>query len=437
MLKRCFVFLVAAIAVWGWVTKSSANSLRSIDNPANQYERAILTSFPTGFGSGEFTFEIWVKLDNRAAYETGLCGAGGNPRLNWCSENAQRYAYNCWWCNGNFLIDGVNFDGVTKGTFALQMYDGGRVRWLIGDDNPNAPRFDDFWSVGNSPTATNPSLLDGQWHSIAVVRRFVATSASDLELWIDGVLIDTVRSNARANLATYWEGYADGFLQGNLYSGWFFLAEKQAVNVANFVLEDYKGLIDEVRFWNRAKTASELSTQWRDSVSVGATGLSGYYDFSDATLTQTCDRVAPTKCMRLTNPNTSNTSFVSSESAPVGTTAAAGPLDIDASATTTRYDAATDALLLIRYLLGMRDAALVGGALGSTATRNAAQIQAHIAAQGLAFDVDNDGVVRAHTDGILIARYLRNLRGASLVTGTSTPASNADAIELRIQALMP
>jgi hypothetical protein len=125
MLKRCFVFVIAAMATWVSVTQSSANSLRSIDIPANQYERGILTSFPTGFGSAEFTFEIWVKLDNRTGYPTGLRGAYGNPRLNWCSENASRYVYNCWWRNGNFLIDGVNVDGVTKGTFALQMYDGG------------------------------------------------------------------------------------------------------------------------------------------------------------------------------------------------------------------------------------------------------------------------------------------------------------------------
>ncbi|MGL5005418.1 MAG: LamG-like jellyroll fold domain-containing protein, partial [Casimicrobium sp.] len=260
-MNRLFNLVVLVVTSVFVASQISANSLRSIDNPANQYERGILTNFPTGFGNGEFTFEIWVKLDNRAQYPVGACAAGGNTQLNWCSENNARYSFNCWWCNGNFLLDGVNFDGVGNGTFALQFYDGGRLRWLFADKGA-MPALDGFWSIGNAPNANNPSLLDGQWHSIAVVRRFVATSASDLELWIDGVLIDTVRSNVRTNVGTYYAGYEDGYQQGNRYSGWFFMAEKQAVNIADFLLEDYKGLLDEVRFWNRAKTTAELSTQW-------------------------------------------------------------------------------------------------------------------------------------------------------------------------------
>jgi hypothetical protein len=297
-----------------------ANSLRSLDNAANQYERAILTQFPTNFGAAEFTFEIWVKLDNRASYPVGVCGAGGSPRLNWCSENLARYSSNCWWCNGNFLIDGIEFGGVANGSFALQVYGGGRLRWLFGDEGA-APALDGFWSIGNaSGSSSNPSLLDGAWHSVALVRRFTGTAGADLEMWIDGVLIDTVRSNVRTDVGRHWAGIADAALQGNIYSGWFFMAEKQAVNIPNFVLEDYKGLIDEVRFWNRAKTTTELSTQWRAPVAVGATGLSGYYDFSNATTSQACDLVVSSKCMRLTNPNTGiNPSIIASESAPLTT----------------------------------------------------------------------------------------------------------------------
>jgi Domain of unknown function (DUF4214)/Bacterial TSP3 repeat len=328
MHKQFWLRVVTALVVLFILNDVRANSIRSIDNPANQYERAILTNFPTGFGAAEFTFEIWVKLDNRAGYPVGVCGAGGNPRLNWCSENVTRYSSNCWWCNGNFLIDGINFDGVSKASFALQMYDGGRVRWLIGDQGA-APALDDFWSVGNRPGATNnPRLLDGNWHSIATVRRFTGTSGADYELWIDGVLIDTVRTNVRTNLATIWESYADGAAQGNRYSGWFFMTEKQAVNINGFVLEDFKGQLDEIRFWNRAKSATELSSQWRNPVSVGATGLSGYYDFSDAnnSSTQSCDRVNITRCMALANPNTANLSFVSTQSALLSAAPACDPL---------------------------------------------------------------------------------------------------------------
>lgn len=317
-LRSSWSCVLLALLALSFVTTAHANSLRSIDNGPNQYEHAILTRFPAGFGTGEFTFEVWVKLDNRSSYPVGLCGAGGSPRLNWCSENTARHASNCWWCNGNFLIDGVNFGGITKGTFALQLYGGGRLRWLFGDDGA-APQFDQFWSIGNGPNSANPTLLDGQWHAVSVVRRFAASSAADLELWIDGVLIDTVRSNVRTDVGAFWAAEELSALQGNKYAGWFFMSEKQAVNIRDFVLEDYKGLIDEMRFWNRAKTATELSQSWRNAVAVGAPGLSGYYDFANASSSSVCDRVATTKCMPLVNPNPSNTAFVNSESAPVGT----------------------------------------------------------------------------------------------------------------------
>ena len=47
----------------------------------------------------------------------------------------------------------------------------------------------------------------------------------------------------------------------------------------------------------------------------------------------------------------------------VGITLGALSLDIDDSAPARKYDAASDGVLLLRYLLGYRDAALTGGAM--------------------------------------------------------------------------
>jgi len=44
-----------------------------------------------------------------------------------------------------------------------------------------------------------------------------------------------------------------------------------------------------------------------------------------------------------------------------------------------QIDSATDGLLVLRYLLGMRGAALVAGALGACASRDAAAIEAYLA----------------------------------------------------------
>jgi Concanavalin A-like lectin/glucanases superfamily len=439
-----FVGYFACIAL-----DANANSLRSIDNAPNQYEVGVLKDFPANFAAGEFTYEMWVKpitSFNGASYGVGTCGAGGNSRLNWCSENVARYSDPCWWCNGNFLVDGV---AGGAGTFALQFYGGGRIRWLHSDTDTSTAA-NGFWGIGPG-NANNPTIVDNQWHHIATVRRFVNTNQSQLELWVDGVLIDTQTTNARTNFAQL---YSEASFSSYPYVGWFFLAEKQAVNIADFALEDHKGLIDELRFWNRAKTANELTNNWRNPVNGTESGLSGWYDFSDVAYnasgttssTQSCNRIARPagapvtagpECMELRNRKAS---LVSTESAPTQPLAAAGPLDIDASNATTRYDAATDGVLLIRYLLGFRDQALIAGARGASATRDAAQIAVHLQTllndSARPLDVDNDGVVRAHTDGVLIARYLRNARGSALTAGIAN-AAQATAIEGRIAALAP
>jgi len=83
-------------------------------------------------------------------------------------------------------------------------------------------------------------------------------------------------------------------------------------------------------------------------------------------------------------------------------------LNVDKS-DTTAYDAATDGVLLLRYLLGLRGAALVDSARGTgTALRDAAAIEAHLAGALPVYDVDGDGQTLPHTDGLMILRRLLN-----------------------------
>ncbi len=81
-------------------------------------------------------------------------------------------------------------------------------------------------------------------------------------------------------------------------------------------------------------------------------------------------------------------------------------------------DAATDGVLIVRYLLGLRGAALTAGALGANPQRTGTALESWLA--GLDLDADGDGVARAATDGLLL---LRALAGASDV-GLSTGAVN-------------
>lgn len=98
------------------------------------------------------------------------------------------------------------------------------------------------------------------------------------------------------------------------------------------------------------------------------------------------------------------------------------PLDIDGNGS---CDAATDAQLILRYLNGVRGAALVQGVnFGSGTTRSSpAAIQTYL--DGLVLnstlDIDGDGIVSPLTDGLLYWRYTTSLTGSLLTTSIRAP----------------
>jgi hypothetical protein len=116
-------------------------------------------------------------------------------------------------------------------------------------------------------------------------------------------------------------------------------------------------------------------------------------------------------------------------------------LDIDGSATATKYDALTDGLLVIRYLFGLTGASLTSGALGATATRtDPVAIQAYLDGIRADLDIDGSGAADALTDGLLAIRYLFGVRGAALIAGAIDPLATrktAAEIETYLQTLVP
>lgn len=101
-------------------------------------------------------------------------------------------------------------------------------------------------------------------------------------------------------------------------------------------------------------------------------------------------------------------------------------LNIDKS-DSTAYDAATDGVLLLRYLLGQRGAALIASARGAGATlRDAAAIETHLAGALPVFDVDGDGETLPLTDGLMILRRLLN-PGAATSNAAAMSAITANA----------
>jgi hypothetical protein len=112
-------------------------------------------------------------------------------------------------------------------------------------------------------------------------------------------------------------------------------------------------------------------------------------------------------------------------------------LDIDDDGTT---QALTDGLLALRYVFGFRDAALINGALGTGAGRDSAdEIEAFMQTILGSLDVDGNGAVEPLSDGLLVLRYLFGFRDAALITGaigTGATRTTADEIETYIATLL-
>lgn len=104
-------------------------------------------------------------------------------------------------------------------------------------------------------------------------------------------------------------------------------------------------------------------------------------------------------------------------------------------------DALTDGLLLIKYAFALRGNTLMRGLLSNTPSITSYEIEERLLLASESFaDIDANGSVDALTDGLIILRYLFNLRGDSLVNGAigeNAMRTDAAGIEAYIQSLMP
>jgi len=317
--SRWAQLLVMGCAVVMVCDGAVASSIEFVENAANDHEYGRQLSLPSGFGVGEFTFEVWLRPNN--SYPVGPVTQDSPGQLtNWSNVDNQPYSGSGWWFSGNFLLDGHNNNAFEDGTFSLQFYGGGRVRWDFGDGQSAGPG--GHWSVQAYPANTTASLLDGQWHQVTCLRRWDGGTGAILELWVDGSLIATETTPARTNMATaYWNSWAGFPLNG---VGWYYGAEKQAAVGTLSQYEDYKGLVDEMRFWSRAKTASELQNDWFKAVTGSEMGLVGWYRFSEGSGSTTCNSLGGSNCIQLIN---TDASIWDAGEPPLGSPPA--PLDTD------------------------------------------------------------------------------------------------------------
>lgn len=232
---------------------------------------------------------MWIRLD--ASLPVGP--TAGTDMRNWSQEDPTPYSSPTWWYAGNFLLDGFNNAEPSAGTFSFQIVGGGRVRWTLGDGTQVTGG---VLAVQAVPSSSTPSLLDtADWHHIAAVRRWHGTSEAKLELWINGRLIATATSPNRTNLRQWWDAWA-GFPVGQ--TGWFLGAEKFSALGGGY-WEDYKGLVSEMRFFDRAKGIDELRNAWHLKPAPQTPGFVGSFRMIQPQNAQTCDDFAAERCLQL------------------------------------------------------------------------------------------------------------------------------------------
>ena len=115
----------------------------------------------------------------------------------------------------------------------------------------------------------------------------------------------------------------------------------------------------------------------------------------------------------------------------------AGSLDIDGNG---QYDALTDGLLLLRGMFLLSGDSLISDAVASDAVYKISdEVASRIDMLGDLVDIDGNGTVDALTDGLVILRYLFNLRGDVLINdviASDATVKTAEDVEASISILI-
>jgi len=128
-----------------------------------------------------------------------------------------------------------------------------------------------------------------------------------------------------------------------------------------------------------------------------------------------------------TNESSQNISVTVTEASDINNPTSS--IDIDGN---NKFDALTDGLLLLRSMFGISGDSLIQGVIADDATFvTPLDIQERIQSIGSELDIDNNGSVDALTDGLLILRYLFELRGEILLNGVvANNAARSSAAEI-------
>lgn len=190
-------------------------------NGINQYVKAEISQSVTIDTSMDYTIEFWFKADANQTHATLI----GNGRGDNEEYDGSKYLFNIGFEEGVLTFRNNGLEITTEGNY-----------------------------------------LDNEWHHYALcVNRTTGRS----QILIDGAL------------KTYFDSQdLGGLASANLYIGarsWSPENDYATVNVDNF----FKGLIDELRFWNLYRTESIISESNNERLDGKEKGLLAYYPFDD------------------------------------------------------------------------------------------------------------------------------------------------------------
>lgn len=294
---------LTALALTATASGADARALRLVENKPAAYEFLDIARLPPAFGRGEFAFEIWVKPD--AGYPVGTVWRGSYDQLkNWSDADPEPYSSDGWWLTGNWLLDGhtrpegFRAGDTREGTFSLQFYGGGRLRFMFADDKASAPK-GMVHAVQAWPASTTPSLLDGKWHHVVAVRRWREPAGATLELWIDGRRIAATDIPHRTDMRRFWDKLSHPGDPAEL-GGWSLGAEVMtAWNQVFTQYEDYKGLVSGMRFSGRAPSAAEIDGWAKAAPLRDRAGLLADFPLDEGTGDIVRDRIDPGYMLKL------------------------------------------------------------------------------------------------------------------------------------------
>jgi hypothetical protein len=198
---------------------------------------AVLLMFSLNQGKAQNALAFDGVNDYVQTGYAGVAGNGARTMEAWINTTANTNTST----GGHQIVIADYGTFVTGGRFTFNVLWGGAIRIEVG---------------GNGLNGTT-DVTDGVWHHVAVVYDPMATN--NYSLYVDGLLENSGNLTVSTSTGSGYSLMLGMRVDGNNY---------------------FSGLIDEFRFWNTARTATQIAANMNNSFCGGLPNLVAYYKFN-------------------------------------------------------------------------------------------------------------------------------------------------------------